>query len=317
MTSEAANDSVSDLLRQHTGAFTSADKKVLRALRDDYPRAGLESLPKLATRAGVSAPTVLRMLAKVGFDSYGDFQAALHDEVTARMSAPTSRQDDLAVDDQSVQARLAVLARGVNDTAEKVDPADFDAVVELLATGKRRVVTFGGFESEVCASHLANLLSQVRAGVRFQARGASGAIFEVLDVQRQTVVVAFDFRRYQTSTMNTVRRARERGASIVLFTDRWISPAADHADYVLVCNSKGVGRFDSRASCIALIEAIVADVTHRLGDEAERRIEAVYALLSGSTWAEELADPKVEPSEETDGEQERKKTKKSIKEDTK
>lgn len=292
---------MTEAIREHSVAFTSADKKIVRALQDDYPRAGLESLPKLAARANVSAPTVLRLLTKIGYSSYGEFQAALHDEVTARMSAPTNRHPTAEVSDKDVvRGSLEALAHSVSSTARRIDRAEFDAVVDLLSNVKRPVSTFGGFESEVCANHLATLLSQVRAGVRFQTRGSTSAVFEALDVKRHSVVVAFDFRRYQSATLSSVRFAKDRGATVVLFTDRWISPAADFAEHVFVCDSQGVGRFDSRVSCIALIEAIVAEVTSRLGDGVERRITAVYELLTGSTWAETLPENGNLPSDDTE-----------------
>lgn len=295
--SNETKPSVSEALRQHSTAFTGADKKIVRALHDDYPRAGLESLPKLAARADVSGPTVLRLLAKIGYPTYGDFQAALHDEVTERMSAPDTRpvsSEEVDADDP-VQTGLGSLAQSVTTTAGRIDRVEFEAAVELLCEIKRPVTTFGGFESEVCASHLATLLSQVRPGVQFQSRGATRTIFEVLDLKRQGVVVAFDFRRYQRSTMTAVELAAERGATVILFTDRWFSPAADFAKHVFVCESQGPGRFDSRVACLALLEVIVAAVTERLGAAGERRISAVYELLSGSTWGENLSDPEDEP----------------------
>ncbi|WP_133637986.1 MurR/RpiR family transcriptional regulator [Rhodococcus globerulus] len=293
--------SVTEAIREHSVAFTSADKKIVRALQDDYPRAGLESLPKLAARANVSAPTVLRLLAKIGYPGYGEFQTALHDEVTARMSAPTNRHAPPEVSDGDVVlGNLSILAESVSSTARRIDSAEFDAVVDLLTNTKRPVSTFGGFESEVCANHLATLLSQVRSGVRFQTRGSTSAVFEALDIKRQSVVIAFDFRRYQTSTLSSVRFAKDRGATVILFTDRWISPAADFAEHVFVCDSHGVGRFDSRVSCIALIEAIVAEATSRLGLGVEQRIAAVYELLSGSTWAETLPEDANMPSDDTE-----------------
>lgn len=294
---------VSELLRKHSATFTGADRKVVRALQADYPRAGLESLPKLAARAGISAPTVLRMLAKLGYSSYGEFQAALHDEVTERMSEPATRSRQIAAAEGSdvLGGSLAVLSRGVVATGERIDRAEFEAAVELLSNSKRPVITLGGFESEVCASHLATLLSQIRVGVRYCPRGSTSAVFEMLDIQRRHVIVAFDFRRYQTSTMDALRFAHERQAAIVLFTDRWISPASDLAQLVFVCDSSGVGPFDSRVACVAVIESLVGAVTSAVGGRGEQRIESVYELLAGSTWGERLSDdPGTQPNGDPD-----------------
>ncbi|HEY5858650.1 MAG TPA: MurR/RpiR family transcriptional regulator, partial [Actinomycetota bacterium] len=64
--------------------MTPAERRVARALLETYPTAGLESLPQLADGAGVTGPTVLRFVRKIGFDGYPDFQRSLRQEVQAR-----------------------------------------------------------------------------------------------------------------------------------------------------------------------------------------------------------------------------------------
>ena len=51
----------------------------------EYPVLGLEPVAKLAAAAGVSAPTVIRLVSKLSFDSYADFQQSLKSEVSARL----------------------------------------------------------------------------------------------------------------------------------------------------------------------------------------------------------------------------------------
>ena len=58
----------------------------------------LESSVRLARHAGVSAPTVSRFIAQLGFASYGAFQRVLHEELNARVMSPVEvyRQHELA-----------------------------------------------------------------------------------------------------------------------------------------------------------------------------------------------------------------------------
>lgn len=298
----AAGRTVSELLRLRGPQLTAAERKVVRILISQYPIAGLESLPKLSERAQVSAPTVLRLLAKLGYNAYADFQRALLDEVYARMSEPSTRaggEGQRDGKDDDLGAVLSRLSENVAETAEHVERSEFDEVVALLSDVKRPVLTLGGFESDVCSLHLLSLLSQLRGDVRHVRANPSGFSVELLDVTRRHVIVAFDFRRYQRGTIDYVRQAAGQHATVVLFTDKWISPAADHARYVFVCDTAGVGPFDSRAGVVALIEALVASVTTAMGTAAQKRIRAVYDRLSGSTWAEGLLRPA--PSEQPPG----------------
>src|SRR3546814_16216429 len=66
--------------------LTPSEQKIARVLLADYPVSGLGTQSSLARRAGVSDPTVVRFVAKLGFDGFTEFQASLLDEVEDRRS---------------------------------------------------------------------------------------------------------------------------------------------------------------------------------------------------------------------------------------
>jgi DNA-binding MurR/RpiR family transcriptional regulator len=81
-----------DEIFQRMDELTPAERKVARTLLARYPAAGLESTAALATAAGTSKPTVLRLLDRLGFGSYPEFQERLRGEVTRSMNeSPLSR----------------------------------------------------------------------------------------------------------------------------------------------------------------------------------------------------------------------------------
>lgn len=279
---------VSELLRSYGERFTAAERKVVRVLQSEYPRAGLESLPTLAKRAGVSAPTVLRLLTKLGYGGYGEFQVALLEEVHERMSAPAHRSAEQSGTGDEVAQGLGLIADGIASTEQRLARADFAEVAALLADRRRSIVSLGGFESEVCSLHLTNLLTQVRSKVSQLRRTGMGMPIETLNLGKNDVLVVFDFRRYQSSTVESARLAAANRATVVVVTDRWLSPASEHAQHTFIVDSTGPGAFDSRTTAIAWIEVLVATVAALLGEEGQRRMRDVYALLAGSTWAESL-----------------------------
>src|SRR5215467_7389922 len=79
---------VAERLHLKLAELTPAERKVARALLAEYPVRGLQPVAKLAQTAGVSAPTVIRLVGKLSFDSYADFQLSLKSEVSARLSSP-------------------------------------------------------------------------------------------------------------------------------------------------------------------------------------------------------------------------------------
>src|ERR1700743_79725 len=88
----AAERPLRDVIFQRMDELTPAERKVARTLLARYPAAGLESTAALAAAAGTSKPTVLRLLDRLGFGSYPEFQQRLRGEGTPSLSAsPLSR----------------------------------------------------------------------------------------------------------------------------------------------------------------------------------------------------------------------------------
>src|SRR5471032_2257212 len=58
--------SIAETIRQGLGRLTPTERKPALALLANYPVPGLEPVAQFAKRAGVSGPTILRLVAKLG-----------------------------------------------------------------------------------------------------------------------------------------------------------------------------------------------------------------------------------------------------------
>jgi len=96
--------------------LSRAERRVGRALLADYPSAGLASAARLAERAEVSPPTVLRFAQSLGFEGFTDLQVALRAELSALSSGPLNRLPDAppqGTDDPAVTAFVGEEAHSV------------------------------------------------------------------------------------------------------------------------------------------------------------------------------------------------------------
>ena len=92
------------------------------------------------------------------------------------------------------------------------------------------------------------------------------------------MLIVFDIRRYQEDVVAFARDAAARGAEIVLVTDQWISPLSRQAKHVLACRVAAPSRWDSSVALMAVVEALTAAATERLGEFARKRIEELERL---------------------------------------
>jgi DNA-binding MurR/RpiR family transcriptional regulator len=269
------------LVRAQATALTAAERRVARALLAAYPIAGLETVTELANRAGVSGPTVTRFVSRLGFAGYREFQRTLRREVQARMSSPLVRYDRApgAEDVEGIlSATLGDFMRLLPETFAGIPRAEFDAVVDLLADERRRVLLVGGRLSHVAAAYLFSRLHQLRAGCRLVDRAIPPLVDELMELSKRDVLVVFDYRRYQTDVVAFAHGAAERGATVVLLTDPWLSPIAEVSARVLTSVGQTSSPFDSLVGSVAVVEALVAALLARHGDAARVRMGQLDVL---------------------------------------
>lgn len=290
MTESPSPPTVGQLVYQHLSGLAPAEKKVARVLLASYPIAGLESVTELASRAGVSGPTVTRFVNALGFDGYRAFQRALRQEVQARASSPSGRYPTHPPSHRQAADVLDELrqdaSRLLRGTFDGLPRSEFNAVVGLLAEERRPLLCLGGRVSQVAAQYLFARVHQLRPACRLLNTGRTQLHDHLLDFNGHEVVVAFDYRRYQADIIDFVHQAADHGSTIILMTDRWLSPIADVAAHILVSESETRSPFDSLLGGISLIEALTSALVDSLGERAQDRIKRMEELTSfAADWA--------------------------------
>jgi DNA-binding MurR/RpiR family transcriptional regulator len=270
---------IADTIRGHLAALPPAERRVARALLGGYPLAGLEPLAHVAAQAGASAPTVLRLVGRLGFEGYPQFQRALRAELAARFSSPLDVLPREPVTGLVDTVREAVVAAVTGDLRRLADAPELDAVSALLADPRRSVWTVGGRFSAVLADYLGQHLQVLRPGVQRVPADPGGRHAALLDLGRRAVVVAFDYRRYQHDTVEFGRRAAEQGAALVVFTDHLRSPLAALSDHVVTTTVETGSPFVVMSPAMVAVETLLVTLVERLGGAPRERMER-YDLLS-------------------------------------
>lgn len=292
---------IRDRLTDGSVQLTPSDLKVARALLADYPAAGLNTVAHLAAIAGVSGPTVVRFVSRLGFDGFSSFQRALLGEVQARMNSPLAMIDAgkaAAVPQEQIYREVIRSCMSMLDTtASMVPAADFEMAARLIGDPALRLHFIGGRFSGYLAGMLWQHMRQLRADCHMVSANRPDRVDSLVDIGRRDLIVAFDYRRYQIDTIQFVSAAAERGAQVILFTDPWASPLAAHAKVVLAAPVEGPSPFDTMVPALAQVEALIASVTTHLSPTTRARIAEIEALrgLSGITADEPYLDPKTVP----------------------
>lgn len=249
-----------------------SERRVAHALLADYPSAGLDSAARLATVAGVSAPTVLRFAQSLGFSGYAELQDALRRELTEQAHAPMHRLlegTDLSAGTLAGSARQ--LANEAAASIGALAAEEIDRLVELLADTRRRIFLTGGRTSRVLSMSLAENLQQIRPEVRSLDDPFGDDLALLLDLHRRDVHLILDFERYSRASIAAAAESKSRGAVVILVTDEQLSPAAVDASLVLPVRTRSSSPFGSLVAATILTELVVPLVLERLGPPARQR----------------------------------------------
>lgn len=277
--------SVADVLRARRADLTPAELRVAQTLLADYPSAGLQTVGALALAAGVSAPTVVRLVAKLGWNGYAEVQTQLRAELSARSAGPVELFPSGRQDPSSVLGRIeAGVGAAFAQTLHGTDPVEFGRAVALLADRDRPVLLAGGRVSQPLADYLARFLTLLRPDVRVAQPEPSSRAIALLDVARGSTVVVFDYRRYDTGIVAFGREAARRGAKVVLFTDPYLSPLSAAATVLLTSVVEGPPPFVTLTPALALAEALVLGVVDAGGPTLRRRL-AAFDRFAGEAGA--------------------------------
>lgn len=302
-TSPAGTPSVREILTGSGQRFTPSEEKVVQALLSDYPVAALGTATNLARRAGVSDPTVVRLVAKLGFDGFADFQGRLLAEVEARLQSPLLMMEAKrrGLGGESGVARyLQSVGLALERTEGLVPLQLYERACRLLFEARGEVLVLGGRFSRNVAGMLASYLVQLRPRVSDLGRLSPDEFDRLIDLGRRDLLIVFDYRRYQSDVVAFARQTAGRGVPVILFTDSWRSPIAAVAEVTLVAEGEASSPFDTLAPAVAQMEALVAHALSHTRGEERRRMEALERVR-GANGVTIGAGPQNDVSGRDDG----------------
>ncbi|MXP20095.1 SIS domain-containing protein [Gordonia sp. HNM0687] len=272
---------VAQRIRQVRHTLAPGEMRVVAALTDSYPTAGLVPIAQLAAEADVSAPTALRLVGKLGFSGYGAFQEALREEVQTRLFSPVAvypDADESVAEESALSSAATLYTDGLRSTIGSLVVSELQEAVSAVADPANSVMCVGGRFSSVLATQLARYLHMLRTDVVEVPPNSGDQMAAQIDVGTQTVVILFDYRRYQHATIDWGMAAADRGAQLILVTDRYLSPLASLATWVFPTSHAGPGPFDSMTHGFMLVELLVSLVAKELGGPARDRLAGFEEL---------------------------------------
>lgn len=264
-----------DRLRAAMSSMTRAERQLASHMLGNFPVSVLGSVAEIAQAAGVSGPTVVRLVRKLGFSGYPEFRSQLHEEMGERLASPIAKHEkwaDVVPRDHSLNRFAASVIENLNQTLSQQDLHTFDAVAAMLADKSRPVHLIGGRLTRTVADYFATALRVMRADVTLLSSLPNSWPPALLEMSDSDVLVVFDIRRYEPSIQQFAEVAHAQGVEIVLLTDRWVSPSASVAQHILTSHIEVPSAWDTLVPMVALVEALLSAIQDSNWQETRERL---------------------------------------------
>ena len=294
---------MSKTLRERLNVALSSSSKADSALAA-FMLAELANLPfetaaSLATKVGVSEPTVGRFCRSIGYDGFKDLKKNLRYDIGDQPWLIGDRLRDLqqrnrAGEDQLTQG-LELEMAALIAVYETAHTPEWDRVVKRLACARSVFVV--GFQTERgIAQIFAHQLQYLRDKVHL-LDVSSGNFADVLAADEgETALVIFEARRYSQNALLLAQEAKAAGIPVTLITDPYCDWGHKCADEVFVVPTSFNLFWNSTAQMASLANLLVNGVFMELGPEVETRmnkIASLYGKFTGHVGG--TAQNKIEP----------------------
>jgi DNA-binding MurR/RpiR family transcriptional regulator len=273
---------ISDRIQQKLDDLTRAERQLALSILENYPASGLGPLSALAKDANVSVPTVARMVQKLGYKGYPDFQAELREELRAKVKDPIAKHDtwaEAAPSEHLLNRFTEAVIDNIRLTLGQIDPVAFDRACALVADPAHQLYIVGGRITHTLAEYFFMHMQVIRPNLTHVQSTSNAWPHYLLNAKKGDVFVIFDVRRYENNTLKLAEMAHARGAKIILFTDQWRSPVHQLAEICLSCRIIGPSAWDSAATTMLLLETMISSVQNLRWDETKQRMEALEEMF--------------------------------------
>lgn len=265
------------MLQENMTSFSKGQRRIAQYILDEYDKAAFMTAAKLGEKVGVSESTVVRFAVSVGFDGYPNMQKAMQEMVLNRLTSVQRLEvaSDRIGDRDIVSMVLQSDAEKLRRTDETLDRDAFRKVVDAIVDAQR-VYILGVRSTAALANFLGYYLRYLSDNVHIITASGAGEMFEqIAGVNSRDAVIAFSFPRYSATTVKGARYCSSVGATVVGLTDSSVSPLAKVCDHVLLAKSDMLSLVDSLVAPLSVVNALIAAVSARRGEELSRRLDAL------------------------------------------
>ena len=259
------NSDLITMIENNMENFSKGQKLIANFIINHYDKASFMTAAKLGAEVGVSESTVVRFANEIGFDGYPALQKELNKLVKSKLTSIQRMEISSAriKDSNVLKSVLLSDMEKIKATLEEIDLESFDNVVESILKAKK-IYILGVRSSAPLASFLGFYFNLIFNNVRLVHTTSVSETFEqIIYASKGDVVIGISFPRYSMRTINAMKFAKKKGATVIAITDSNDSPLTENSHHTLTARSDMASFVDSLVAPLSVINALILAIAMR------------------------------------------------------
>lgn len=264
-------------IKEHMPCMSKGQKKIADFIMGDFNKAVFLTAAKLGKITGVSESTVVRFATMLGFPGYPEFQKAMTEYASKRLSSI----DKIDIS-SNVAKKQPVLEKVLKSDIEKIkltldilDNETFETAINTINNSKKIYIC--GLRSckalaEILGFYLKNIYDDV---IVISTNSFSEILEQIIRISDKDCFIGISFPRYSMRTLKAMEFANNKNAEVIAITDSKSSPMCLYSSCNLIAKTEMTNTFDSLTAPLSLINAIVTALSVKNNDRVIKNLNEV------------------------------------------
>ena len=203
-------------VREMYGRLSKGKRKLANAVLYDYDKVAYMTAARFGAYVGLSESTVVRFASELGYEGYSEFQSALVELASKRLT-PNQRITLARQHSDEPDVLKGVMEKDVLRIRQTMLGLDRDAFHESVGAimCAQHIYVLGARSSEALAVFLSYNLSLIFSNVKnIHAYGGPDGFEQLCNAKKGDVVIAFSFPRYSATVIQPEDLLKQ---SVVMF----------------------------------------------------------------------------------------------------
>ncbi len=266
--------------------LTPSEAKIADYFSRNYWNLVFENTTSISKHTGVSKPTVVRFIAKLGYDRFSDFLEELRKDAVGSQDSLSIRyylKKKLLTHDAENDVLLqnfSLITQNLEHTHARIDHDQFWKAAQLVAQTRGTVYIAGQRSSYALAYLFYNMIHRIRPDCSLIGSQIASQPDRLIDVGTTDLLFAIFRHPYAKTTLRIAQQFERSGAPVILLTDNAFNPMQTIATVQIEVDTEGVSIFTSSAAVVAVLEALNVAALKFCDDSVYERLQKSEALYN-------------------------------------